>query len=65
LVGVVPSELVSSTSQQLRATVGSNWWQPGTDASKAEPSTMEFSFDNADRSNPMLGFRLSLEIAPR
>lgn len=65
LMGIVPPELVSSTSQQLRATVGSNWWQPGTDVPESEPPTMEFSFDNADRTSPMLGFRLSLEIAPR
>jgi serine/threonine-protein kinase len=65
LVGVVPPELISSTSQQLRAIVGNTWWQPGTEASQSEPPTMEFAFENSIKSDPKLGFRLSLEIAPR
>jgi len=65
LVGILPPDLVSSTSQQLRATVGSNWWQPGIDGSESEPPTMEFSFENSDMADPKIGFRLALEIAPR
>lgn len=65
LIGIVPPELISSTSQQLRATVGSKWWQPGTDVPESEPPMMEFSFENSDKADPKIGFRLALEIAPR
>jgi hypothetical protein len=50
----------------LRGAVGRSWWQPEDQAIPSDQSpVMEIEAFSADHFEKQLGFRLTLEIAPR
>jgi serine/threonine-protein kinase len=62
----LPGALTSTAGQMLRGAVGRSWWQPEDQAIPSDQSpVMEIEAFSADHFEKQLGFRLTLEIAPR
>jgi formylglycine-generating enzyme required for sulfatase activity len=62
----LPGALTSSVGQMLRGAVGRSWWQPEEQAAPSDqPPIMEIVAFPTDHFEKQLGFRLTLEFAPR